>query len=99
MASVIKRLPTLSSTAGLSWMVTCAHLLSKRPLALCTNLGWALSSRNLPEASPEAPFPDDTSSGSLPGTHPRRAISWQPLHTPKLKVSGLRTCLHMRLMI
>ena len=84
-------MPTLSRTEGLSWMVTCAHLLSKRPLALCTNRGWAPSSSTLAEAASEAPFVEaDGASASCPGTQPRRAMSWQPLHTPRLKVSGLQ---------
>ena len=60
--------------AGLSsWIWTVAHLLSNLPLVLWINLGWAGSA----------------SWDSVPGTQPRSAMSWQPLHTPKLKVSGL----------
>lgn len=31
-----------------------------------------------------------TSCREPPGTHPSSAMSWHPLHTPRLKVSGLQ---------
>ena len=83
---------TLSMMAGLSWIVTVAQRLSKRPLVLWMKRGWSASS-SLPDGFGAA------SPGGAPGTHPRRAINWQPLQTPKLQLSSLHHSLPLKLCI
>ena len=80
-------------------MRTVAHLHSKRPLVLCTKRGCRSSGRNAAWWAAPLPLPEDEvdadvapsspASPCCPGTQPSSAISWHPLHTPRLKVSGL----------
>ena len=88
-------LHTLSSTEGDDSMRTVAQRHSNLPLALCTKRGCRVSSRNagccaawllLPFAAAAGA---DVAATAPPGTQPSSAMSWHPLHTPRLKVSGL----------
>ena len=91
---------TLRSTEGEGSMRTVAQRHSNLPLALCTKRGCRVSSRKrggcccawlLPPLAAAADGTGATGAAATapPGTQPRSAMSWHPLHTPRLKVSGL----------